>query len=386
MTPGPITDLAYFADALRGRGMTVTPDQVADMARSLALIDLAHRDQVYAALRCLSITDPAHLVPFDEEFRRFFEGEPPDQRTAAEQHSRLASSAAVKPLFQTVPDSETDETEAQEGVSSLERIASRDFAGLDHDELVEARRLVMTMLWEPTSSKTRRWIRSKRGRRPDLRRTLHGAVGPEGDLLAIRTKQRRLRQRPLIIIADISGSMEKYADLFLVFAHATQRRLDRVEVFTFSTRLTRVTEGLKKRDTKTALSSIGETVSDWSGGTRVGEALGEWNKQWSRRLARGGPVVLILSDGWDCGDPEVLSQEMGRLARSVHKVLWLNPLAARADYRPATRGMRAALPYVDRLLPAASVNDLRDVVRLLETIDGPHPPVFAHQTALFRCI
>lgn len=227
----------------------------------------------------------------------------------------------------------------------------------------------MTMLWQPTDFKTRRWVRARDGRRPDLRRTLHRAVGPEGDLLQIALKKRRLRQRPLIVIADISGSMEKYADLFLVFAHAAQHRLDNVEAFTFSTELTRITEALRKRDTRLALSAVTDTVSDWSGGTKIGEALGEWNKQWSRRLARGGPVALILSDGWDCGDPSVLSEEMARLARSVHKVIWLNPLAAHSEYRPATRGMRAVLPHVDHLLPAASVNDLRGVVSLLDSID-----------------
>ena len=189
--------------------------------------------------------------------------------------------------------------------------------------------------------------------------------------MRIALKKRRLRQRPLIVIADISGSMEKYADLFLVFAHAAQHRLGDVEVFTFSTELTRITDELRKRDTKAALSAVTSSVSDWSGGTKIGEALAVWNKQWSRRLARGGPVALILSDGWDCGDPALLSEEMARLARSVHMVIWLNPLAARSEYQPATRGMRAVLPHIDHLLPAASVHDLKGVVTLLDSIDRP---------------
>jgi uncharacterized protein with von Willebrand factor type A (vWA) domain len=188
--------------------------------------------------------------------------------------------------------------------------------------------------------------------------------------MRIVRKTRRKKQRPLIVIADISGSMEKYADLFLIFAHAAQRRLDHVEVFTFSTELTRITDDLKRRDTKTALAKVSSTVHDWSGGTKIGEALAEWNRLWSRRLSRGGPIALILSDGWDCGEPELLSLEMGRLARTVHKVIWLNPLAAHSDYRPATRGMKAALPHIDHLLPAGSVFDLRGVVRLLDSLTG----------------
>lgn len=367
MRPGPVGDLVTFAEALRSRGMTVTPDQVSDMARSLGLVDLTDRNQVHAALRALSITDPAHRGPFDDEFRRFFEGfQQPGETT--EQQSRLASTSGVKPIIQSNPESAVEETQTQSGASAVERLATKDFADLDDDELAQARLMVMTMLWEPTDFKTRRWIRSLDGSKPDLRRTLHGAVGPEGDLMRIAFKKRRSRQRPLIVIADISGSMERYADLFLIFAHAAQHRLDNVEVFTFSTELTRITEALRKRETRAALSAVTSAVRDWSGGTKIGEALAAWNKQWSRRLARGGPVALILSDGWDCGDPLLLADEMARLARSVYMVIWLNPLAGRSEYRPATRGMRAVLPHIDHLLPAASVDDLRGVVSLLDSV------------------
>jgi hypothetical protein len=256
------------------------------------------------------------------------------------------------------------------GASAVERISTRDFADLDDTELQEARRLVMTMMWHPTDHKTRRWSPTGDGPRPDLRRTLHTAVGPSGDLMLMSWKRRRKKERPLIIIADISGSMEKYSDIFLVFAHAAQRRIKEVEIFTFSTQLSRITDDMRRRDTKTALTRVAERVTDWSGGTQIGDALAEWNRRWSRRLSRGGPVVLILSDGWDCGEPDLLSMEMGRLARSVHQVIWLNPLAARTSYQPLTRGMQAVLPHVDQLLPAASVNDFKGVVRVLDSLAG----------------
>jgi uncharacterized protein with von Willebrand factor type A (vWA) domain len=261
------------------------------------------------------------------------------------------------------------EMSAQAGASAVERLATRDFADLDEDDLQEARRLVMTMMWHPTDYRTRRW-KPGDGRRPDLRRTLREAVGPTGDMMALSWKRRRKKERPLIIIADISGSMEKYADIFLVFAHAAQRRLREVEIFTFSTHLSRITEDMRRRDTRTALARVAERVTDWSGGTQIGEALSDWNRLWSRRLARGGPVVMILSDGWDCGDPGLLSTEMARLARSVHQVIWLNPLAARDSYQPLTRGMQAVLPHVDQLLPAASVSDFRGVVKVLDSVAG----------------
>lgn len=370
MSAGPVRDLASFAEALRRRGMTVTPDQVGDMARSLLLVDPAQRSQVQAALRSLSVTDPDQRHTFDEEFRRFFELW--SLPATPETRSRLAEATGARPIL---PDPDTidegREVNTESGASDLERLAHRDFADLDETEAEQARRLVMTMLWEPSDFRTRRWVGATRGRRPDLRRTFRGAIGPEGDLLRISRRERRLRQRPLIVIADVSGSMSSYAEMFLVFAHAASRRLDTVEVFTFSTELTRITEDLGRRDVGAALAGVARTVTDWSGGTRIGEALGTWNREWSRRLARGGPVALILSDGWDTGDPAKLSREMRRLARSVHRVIWLNPLASRSDYRPATQGMRAALPHIDHLLPAATVEDLRGVVRVLESIPGP---------------
>ena len=370
MTPGPIRDLSAFASALRGNGLVVTPDQTADMAVSLTMVDPASRAQVHAALRSLTVTDPGQRDLFDQVFDQFFEGRRMPGSTQ-QTHQRPSSKSTVStPLLEPADLEHSGEATQQMGASSVETVADRDFGDLDPDELEQARRLVATMFWRPSDTRTRRWSPDRHGRRPDLRRTLHSATGPTGDLMQIRFRERKRRQRPLIVMADISGSMERYSELFLVFAHAARRRLRHVEIFTFSTHLTRITEEMSKRDTHSALTLVNNAVSDWSGGTMIGDALAAWNKEWSRRMARGGPIVLILSDGWDCGDPELLGLEMGRLSRSVHRVMWLNPLAGRASYRPATRGMRVALPYVDHFLPAASVNDLRDVVRLLESVNG----------------
>lgn len=368
---GPIRDISTFAEALRHRGMTVTPDQVADMARSFSLIDSANRAHVYAALGCLAMTDPSHRTPYDEEFRRFFDHLNARQAEQESGPARTATVETFKPIVDTMPESIVEDAKSQTGTSSVENIARRDFADLDDNQLAEARRLVLTMLWQPSDVRTRRWAPQAQGSRPDLRRTLHGAVGPAGDLMQLEMLKRKKKQRPLIVIADISGSMERYAELFLVFSHAAMHRLSHVEAFTFSTHLTRITDDLRKRDANVALTRVTDSVTDWSGGTRIGAAIAEWNKEWSRRLARGGPVVLILSDGWDCGEPGLLSVEMARLKRSVNAVFWLNPLAAREDYEPATRGMKAVLSHIDYLLPAASVNDLRGVVRLLDSIHSP---------------
>ncbi|MGA7098384.1 MAG: VWA domain-containing protein [Acidimicrobiia bacterium] len=368
-SPGLIDQLSQFSGALRSRGLVVTPDQTADMARALSMVDLARRSQAEASLMSLTVSDPGQIPIFKEEFARFFDQIGNSMLVSRNPDKPESRGAAAYALRGTVGTSDAEVSE-RAGASATERLSTRDFAELDDDDLAEARRLIMTMMWHPTDYKTRRWSSAADGRRPDMRRTLRHAVGPDGDMMTMRWKERRRRQRPLIIIADISGSMDKYADLFLVFAHAAQRRLRQVEIFTFSTHLSRVSEEMRRRDTKSALDRVAARVTDWSGGTQIGEALAEWNRRWSRRLARGGPVVLILSDGWDCGDPLLLAREMSRLSRSVHQVVWLNPLAARATYQPLTKGMQAVLPHIDHLLPAASVSDFEGVVRVLDSIAG----------------
>jgi len=173
--------------------------------------------------------------------------------------------------------------------------------------------------------------------------------------------------------------MERYTEMFLTFIHAAQGRLGKVEAFVFATELTRITRQLRRRQPAAALRSVGASVTDWSGGTRIGESLATFNRDWSRRVTRGGAVALIISDGWDTGDPELLAAEMARFARSVHRVVWLNPLAGRPGFAPETVGMKAVLPYVDDFLAAGNLTDLRSVVDLLETVPsdrratGPAP-------------
>lgn len=180
--------------------------------------------------------------------------------------------------------------------------------------------------------------------------------------------ERRIRRRPLLFIADVSGSMERYSEMLLYFAHAARGRLGRLEAFVFSTRLTRITRQLDRRSPSEAIERVAETVQDWSGGTKIGDALRVFNRRWARRVTAGGPIAIIVSDGWDRGDPEVLGEEIARLRRSVHRVVWLNPLASRPGYSPETRGMKAALPHIDDFLPAGRFNDLASVVALLESI------------------
>lgn len=191
-------------------------------------------------------------------------------------------------------------------------------------------------------------------------------TGPHGDLIPLAFSKRRPRQRPLIVLADISGSMERYSEMLLHFIHGAQSRFQRVEAFVFATRLTRVTRQLKRRDAGQALREVAVAVPDWSSGTRIGESLRTFNQLWSRRVVSGGPVVLIVSDGWDTGDPSLLAAEMRRLRRSVHRVIWLNPLAGHEGFTPEARGMAAALPFLDELVAGGTARNLEELIDLLQ--------------------
>ncbi len=355
--------LVELGRRLRAAGLVVTPDVAADMARAAAEVGYERPDRLLHALRAVVITAHAQAEVFDRVAAEFL-GLAPEGVEARVAVSAVAALTRVAEVGSEVP--AEGGTIVDLGASTTERLAHRDFATLSGEEAEAVRGLIARMAWEPPLVRTRRRAPASSGDRPDLRRSLRAALGPAGDLLPLAWTARRTRRRPLVVIADISGSMEAYAEMFLVFAHAARHRFGPVEVFVFATRLTRITRSLERRDLTAALRRVADDVEDWSGGTRIGEALATFNREWGRRVFRGRPIVMVLSDGWDLGDPGILSREMARISRNAMRVVWLNPLASHKEYAPETRGMRAALPHVDDLLPAASVVDLRGLVDLLD--------------------
>lgn len=353
---------------LRAVGLGVTPDTIKDMARAAETVGYDRPDDFYFSQRAVVCRDPGEYPAFDRVLREFL-GLVPEQPPDTKQVTVMPR-AGIMPIGTGAEPDEIEELDIAVGASDQEQLAHRDFADLDDHELEAVRRLIATMLWRPPDRRTRRRRPDRRGDRPDLRRSLRAATGPEGDLMPLAFTSRTVKRRPVVFIADISGSMERYAEMFLVFAHAARHVLGDLEMFVFSTRLTRITRELEKRDVSRALRDVGGAVDDWSGGTKIGEAFASFNKEWSRRVCRGGPVAIILSDGWDCGDPDLLRREMARLSRSVSRVVWLNPLAGREGYAPETRGIRTVLPYVDDFLAAATVADLGELVGLLETLEA----------------
>ena len=368
-----IDNVIRFAEVLRRGGLDVHGGRVPDVVGALEHIGVARRDDVRAAMRCLLVHRREDLGFFDAAFDRFW-------RAYTEARGGLPLSslgerpriAAKPPSGTTVEfDSAAGEADGRRAVhlaagawSASEALRRRDFAELTPSELARAEALLTRLPWQLGVRRTRRWVRGKTGS-VDLRRIVRANVRHGGELVDLPRRMRREKPRPVVILADVSGSMERYSRLLLQFVCGMAGGAHAVESFVFSTRLTRVTRRVARRGAGAA-QAVARDVQDWGGGTRIGDALRSFNLHWARRVMRNGPVVIIVSDGWDRGEPDQLARELARVRRSCHRLVWLNPLLGSTRYEPLTRGMRAALPLVDDFLPAhnlASLEELADHLR-----------------------
>lgn len=347
-----------------------------DVAEALPLVDLGARDEVYHTCRTLLVHRRDDLATFDRAFDAFWasrRGVPLDlpMRSGAAAAAQDAASAAP-PAMEMVGDAAGGEAAggALRTWSDAASLADKDFAEFTADEIAVARAALDRMEWTPGERRTRRWV-AGRGSRMDLRRALARSVRTGGDVFVLPRRTRRRRPRPIVLLCDVSGSMERYSRMLLHFAHALGQR-HRVEAFLFSTALTRITNELQTRGLEAAMGDVARAVPDWSSGTRIGESLRELNQCWRRRVLHHGPVVLLISDGWDRGDPELLRQQIARLQRSCYRLIWLNPLIGTADYAPLTRGLQAAMPYVDDFLPARTLTNLSDLAVHLNSLTHGH--------------
>ena len=257
--------------------------------------------------------------------------------------------------------------------SSRELLRKKNFADLNQEELAAIKRLLATLSWQFERQRSRRY---QPGKRPwlDLRHMLRSNLQYGGEMLEWAYQEPRFKPRPLVIIADISGSMERYSRLLLHFAYSLSCQYgSKVENYVFSTRLTRITRQLRGQDIDQVLEKISQQVPDWSGGTRIGEALKQFNYQWGRRVLSHGAVVLLISDGWDRGDANLLRAEIARLQRSCYRLIWLNPLLGSEGYEPLTCGMQTALPFIDSFLPVHNLASLEDLAAHLHHIDKRRP-------------
>jgi uncharacterized protein with von Willebrand factor type A (vWA) domain len=363
---GRLQDLAA---ALRGLGVRVGVGEVLAAHRALAAVDAGSREQAFYALRATLCSSRSDREAFPVAFAAVFGSgaEPPrdDPFAALGTIERDALPRVAVPAA-TVERAPVDVEAVPAAWSEEELLRAKDFAAYTDAERAAARRLLARLaLRGPTRLSRRTRPARHRGHRPDLRTTTRASLRQGGELLERRWRRPTLRPRRVVLVLDISGSMTPYARMLLQYVQASVAGRARVEAFAFGTHLTRVTRELAGRDPDVALRRAGERVTDWSGGTRIGASLATLNREHGRRIGRGAFVVL-LSDGWDRGDPDELAAELGRLRRTAHRLVWLNPLAADPRYEPLTRGMRAAMPHLDRLLPGNSIASLEQLADLME--------------------
>lgn len=372
MTP-VLDNLLAFGRLLREVGLDVDPGRMIDVASALPLVDIRARADVYHTCRTLLVTRAEQIPIFDRAFHAFFSRLGADSRSPAGQPPAPDSgSAAAEPPLGGSTDlaasGDTTDTPADLGMwSAAGGIANKDFAAFTEEEMALGRAALERLEWDPGRRRTRRWIPG-RGPRIDLRRAAARSLRTGGEIVSLPRRHRRLRPRTVVVLCDVSGSMERYSRMLLHFSYSLMRKHRQVEVFLFATELTRITREVQAKRLDVAVSNVSRAVPDWSGGTRIGDALAQFHQRWARRVLHRGPVVLLISDGWDRGEPSMLRDQIARLQRSSHRLIWLNPLIGTTDYAPLTRGLRAALPYVDDFLPARTLNDLGDLALHLNAL------------------
>jgi uncharacterized protein with von Willebrand factor type A (vWA) domain len=401
--------LTEFGRLLWEVGIDVGPRKNLDLAETLGYIDITNKDDFYDTLKCSLLPRHEQEPVFNQMFFYYWYTRdrqdqkaaqngaakrddrqirlPPSERkrlaehmNANEQYRKDLKSEMRHSERRLRPDDrleedEDDDSSTPQGTaySAIEVLRKKDFDSYTWEEVQEAKRLMSEMRWNLGMRPTHRKRPTRRGSYPDMRRIVRRNLKYGAEMLELTWREIKRKPRPLVIICDISGSMSLYSRLLLHFIHTISNGLMNVEAFVFGTRLTRITRQLKRRDVDDAVRDVSKSVQDWSGGTRIGDALHYFNHYWARRVLGRGAVVLIISDGWDRGEAGVLQAEMDRLQHSCHRLIWLNPLLGSPDYRPLTIGMKTALPYIDNFLPAHNLDSLINLGNLLREIDDSRP-------------
>lgn len=358
-----------FARVLRSAGIDVPTGSVTTYVRALAEVGVDDRDDVYWAGRATLVKRPEDIDVYDRAFRAFWLR---DALFAAVAGPAESVTLAIDADDDTSPPDERERGEEAPGPtialrwSAHEVLRHKDFAAYSSSEFDEARRLMADLRLAGALRRSRRLRPSKRRRgRPDVRTTVRRAMRTGGEPMRRGFLEPSTRPRRIVLLCDVSGSMDPYARALVRFLHAAVVGRARVEAFALGTRLTRITRELSSRDPDTAIQRAAAAVADWSGGTRLGEGLRVFNDTWGVRGMARGAVVVILSDGWDRGDPDVMAEQMARLSRVAHRVVWVNPLKASPGYAPLARGMAAALPYVDDFVEGHNLAALEELVEVV---------------------
>jgi len=366
-----VRHIVTFGRVLREVGVEVGPGRVADALKGLDSVELARQDDVYWTLRQTLVSRREDLESFDIAFNSWFLRAP-----LASQSKREADpppQAERRKGGEPGPGPELDGGETEVGGwNADELLRTKDFGAMTPDEVARAKRMIQAIAVARPRRRTRRLRPDTKGHALDVRGLVRASLATGGDPVQRAFRSRVDTPRKLVLILDVSGSMDAYARALLLYLHAARGTGKRVEAFAFGTRLTRLTPELGSRDAETAFAAAAARVADWSGGTRIGASLKTYNDEWGRRALTRGAVVVVLSDGWERGDTQLVAREMERLARQAFAVVWVNPLKGHPEYQPQAGGMRAALPYVDRFLSGHDVASLETLGTVLSGIERRH--------------
>jgi uncharacterized protein with von Willebrand factor type A (vWA) domain len=394
-----LRNLLVFGRLLRRMGVKVTSGGLIELVHSMGWIDIQRKEDFRDAARCILVSRHDDLALFEQAFELFWRAwvaatdesplddllaqldrpqNAPGQmsRSQPKDDGKVANRSRIqRELTAAVPEDEAEE--GDETITTVyspgEAFRQKDFSSFTPGELSDAKRFLGEMRWEITRRRSLRLGPSPRGRRLDVRRSVRGSLRHGGEILVLSRRGPKMKRRPIVVLCDISGSMDRYSRLLLHFLHSVERSKERVEVFVFSTGLTRITRELRKRDADAAVAAAAGSVQDWSGGTRIGEVMQTFNQHWARRVMGQGAIVMVISDGWDRGDPVLLSREMERLQRQSYRLLWLNPLLGSQGYQPLTQGIQAVLPYVDDFLPIHNLASLQSLAGVLNDVQEGRP-------------
>jgi uncharacterized protein with von Willebrand factor type A (vWA) domain len=384
--------LLRFGQLLRLMGVDVSTRQILDLVEALEHVAITHRSDFYTTCKALLINRREDFLVFDQAFQIFWNMEDSGGQGGAPSPNREPKRLRL-PSMQIrrgdagggKGDGERNEPGEEEGerdraskpkmiYSPDEILRQKDFGQMTWEEIQEAKRAIAALQWRLGERRTRRVHPSYRGRL-NMGRMVRDNLRHGGEPIRLAFRQRVYRPRSLVVLCDISGSMERYSRMLLHFIHSLSHGLvdNNVEAFVFGTRLTRITRHLRYKDVDESLDELGEVVRDWSGGTRIGEALKTFNFQWARRVLGRGAVVLIISDGWDRGDLKLLAREIYRLQRSAYRLIWLNPLLGSDEYKPVQRGMTTAMPCIDDFLPVHNLASLDQLAEVLSSVAAMRP-------------
>ncbi|MDH4176303.1 MAG: VWA domain-containing protein [Thermoleophilia bacterium] len=369
-----VRHVVTFGRVLREVGLEVGPGRTIDALRALDAVDLTRQEDVYFSLRQTLVSRHDELDLFDRAFLAWFLRAPvmPPARSSGVTQPAARAVAVPVDRLEEGADEQADGDPIELGASAHELLREKDFAEMTPEEFRRIRRLMQAIARLRPRRSSRRRQADPRGNLIDMRRLVRRSLRTGGEPLERAYRSRKEVPRKLVVLCDVSGSMDAYSRALLLFLHAVVGSGRGVEAFAFGTRLSRLTPDLATRDPETAIDRCTEAVVDWGAGTRIGASLKQFNDVYGRRALTRGAVVVIVSDGWERDDPDLVGREMARLARAAYAVVWVNPLKGNPEYQPLAGGMRAALPFVDRFLPGHNLRSLEELAAVLAGIERRH--------------